>query len=123
MRSPVCNPSLQEQHYEREFPLAERSLIMVGRERAGRLIIDRRGDEIHIVDISILPEHRGRGVGSALIEERAGRGRIERPAGPAARGVVESGPAALRAPRVRPVGTTGAHLALEWRPEVGRPAF
>ena len=52
---------LQEHHYERQYPLAERSLIMVGPQRAGRLIIDRRDDEIRVVDISLLPEHRGRG--------------------------------------------------------------
>ena len=35
----------------------------------GRLIVDRRDDEIHLVDIALLPGARGRGIGGALIVE------------------------------------------------------
>ena len=40
----------------------------------GRLVVDRRDDEIHLVDIALLPAARGRGIGGALIVElcRAG---------------------------------------------------
>ena len=106
---------LQEQHYGREYPLAERSLIMVGPERAGRIIVNRGDDEIRVVDISLLPEHRGRGVGSALIEEvlaeGAGAGR------PVRLHVVSSNPARRLYERLGfvHVGTAGAYLALEWR--------
>ena len=35
---------------------------------AGRLYIDRRLDEIHILDIALLPEHRNAGIGTVLLE-------------------------------------------------------
>ncbi len=36
-------------------------------ERAGRLIVNRAGDQIIIVDIALLPEFRRIGVGSGLV--------------------------------------------------------
>ena len=35
----------------------------------GRLYIDRREDVIEIIDIALLPEIRGRGIGGMLIQE------------------------------------------------------
>ena len=35
----------------------------------GRLYLDRRKDEIWVVDIALLPEHRGRGIGDALMRQ------------------------------------------------------
>ena len=36
-------------------------------EPIGRLYVDRRTEEIRIIDIALLPEYRGKGVGSKLI--------------------------------------------------------
>ena len=43
-------------------------MVLVDGMSAGRLYVDRTADEIRIVDITLLPEHRGRGVGQALLE-------------------------------------------------------
>ena len=32
------------------------------------MIVDRSGDEIHLVDIALLPEFRGQGIGTRLLE-------------------------------------------------------
>jgi GNAT superfamily N-acetyltransferase len=42
---------------------------------AGRLTVERRAEEIHVLDIALLPEHRGRGLGSALLGELLDEGR------------------------------------------------
>jgi ribosomal protein S18 acetylase RimI-like enzyme len=64
----------REQHVGQAFDVIE-----VDGEAAGRLYVARWPDEIRIVDIALLPEQRGRGVGTALItallEEAARTGR------------------------------------------------
>lgn len=57
----------QTRHYRASFPDACYSVIWVGGERAGRLIVNRSDDEIRIVDIALLPEFRGAGVGGWLV--------------------------------------------------------
>jgi GNAT superfamily N-acetyltransferase len=42
-------------------------VIEVDGEPAGRLYLDRTASEIRVVDITLLPEHRGSGVGTALL--------------------------------------------------------
>ena len=42
-------------------------IVVVGGEPAGRLYLARTDAEILIVDIALLPEHRGRGIGTKLV--------------------------------------------------------
>lgn len=44
-------------------------MIEAGGRPAGRLYVARWVDEIRIVDIALLPEFRGRGLGSALLRD------------------------------------------------------
>jgi ribosomal protein S18 acetylase RimI-like enzyme len=44
-------------------------VVLIDREPAGRLYLNRGDSEIRIVDIALLPEHRGKGVGSALLRD------------------------------------------------------
>jgi ribosomal protein S18 acetylase RimI-like enzyme len=57
----------QTQHYKAEFPAATHEIICVDGRPAGRLYLDRRGDELHILDITVLPEFRNAGVGTILL--------------------------------------------------------
>ena len=69
----------QTAHYAEHYADASFDVILVDGEPAGRLIVARREVAIHIVDISLLPEYRSRGVGTrllrSLIGEAEGSGR------------------------------------------------
>lgn len=54
--------------YERQFPDLERAVVLDGGVPAGRLLVVRRETEIRIVDLSLLPGHRGCGIGTTLID-------------------------------------------------------
>jgi GNAT superfamily N-acetyltransferase len=57
----------RERHYREHFPAADDLLVLVGGQPAGRLCVDRGRDEMRVVDIALLPEHRGSGIGTALM--------------------------------------------------------
>jgi ribosomal protein S18 acetylase RimI-like enzyme len=59
----------QDVHYRRSYPRADVSVILDGERAVGRLFVDRREREIGIVDIALLPEARGRGLGTALLRD------------------------------------------------------
>jgi ribosomal protein S18 acetylase RimI-like enzyme len=59
----------QDVHYKRHYPDASFELIEVDGQPAGRLYVDRRDEEIRIIDIALLPPFRGRGIGGALLSE------------------------------------------------------
>jgi ribosomal protein S18 acetylase RimI-like enzyme len=69
----------QDADYRSRNPQGSFDVIEVAGRPAGRLYVDRRPGEIRIVDISLLPEHRGAGVGSLLLrrlmDEAGGSGR------------------------------------------------
>jgi ribosomal protein S18 acetylase RimI-like enzyme len=58
----------QDTEYRRNYKDASFDLIVVDGEPAGRLYVNRGSEDIRIVDIALLPEYRGRGIGSALIQ-------------------------------------------------------
>jgi ribosomal protein S18 acetylase RimI-like enzyme len=59
----------QHAHYEEHYPRADRLLISSAGEAIGRLYVDRWAREHRIVDIAFLPEHRGKGFGTALLRD------------------------------------------------------
>ena len=58
---------LQRREYDGRYPDAEYDVILVNDERAGRIWISRDAEEIHLLDIVVLPEFQKRGVGGALL--------------------------------------------------------
>jgi GNAT superfamily N-acetyltransferase len=50
-------------------------VILIDGEPAGRLYLHRGGTEIRIVDIALLPEHRGKGVGTTLLRDVIAEGK------------------------------------------------
>jgi ribosomal protein S18 acetylase RimI-like enzyme len=59
----------QDTDYRRNYPNASFDVILAGGEPAGRLYVDRRDAEIHILDIALLPAFRGRGIGTAFLRQ------------------------------------------------------
>jgi ribosomal protein S18 acetylase RimI-like enzyme len=58
----------QRSSYLLQLPNAEYSLIRRGEVAVGRLIVDRTPQEIHVVDIALLPAFRSQGIGSILMK-------------------------------------------------------
>lgn len=56
----------QDTHYHTHYPTAAFDVVEVGGVPAGRLYVARWDDQIRVVDISLLPEFRGAGVGTTL---------------------------------------------------------
>ncbi len=59
----------QDRYYRDQMPDATYQVVLVDGVAAGRLYVDWRADEIHVIDIALLPEHRGRGLGTGLMRE------------------------------------------------------
>ena len=59
----------QDRWYRDNYTRATFEVIAVDGEPAGRLYLHRGESEIRIVDIALLPEHRGNGVGSSLLRD------------------------------------------------------
>jgi len=58
----------QSQQYRLCYPQADSSVILFDDHPVGRLLIDRMGSDITLVDIALLPEYRNRGIGTTLIQ-------------------------------------------------------
>lgn len=57
----------QDMDYRGKHPDAAYDVILRDDTPAGRLYVSRREKEIAILDITLLPEHRGAGIGGALL--------------------------------------------------------
>lgn len=57
----------QDHAYRAQFPNARFDVIESAGAPIGRLVVDRRERAIHVVDVALLPEHRSRGIGTALL--------------------------------------------------------
>jgi ribosomal protein S18 acetylase RimI-like enzyme len=107
----------QHRFYHEQFPDAAYDLVLRDGQPIGRLYVDRRPDEIRILDIALLTEERQAGIGSALLREllaEAAQARLP------VRIHVELYNPALRLYRrlgFVDAGTTGVHLLMEWRGE------
>lgn len=57
----------QAAHYRQHHPAARFDIVQLGAERVGRLYVERRADEILVLDIALFPEFRRRGLGRSLL--------------------------------------------------------
>lgn len=60
---------LRHQQYRNGYPNAEDKLIMTGEQPIGRMFIDDGEVDLTLIDIALLPEHRGKGIGRELLTE------------------------------------------------------
>jgi ribosomal protein S18 acetylase RimI-like enzyme len=59
----------QHAHYQQYYPQADWLMTMRGGEDIGRLYIERWPSQHCLIDIAFLPEHRGKGLGAALLRD------------------------------------------------------
>jgi ribosomal protein S18 acetylase RimI-like enzyme len=57
----------QRAHYRRHYPEADWFVVERQHERIGRLYLERWPSQHRIIDIAFLPEHCGKGFGTALL--------------------------------------------------------
>jgi ribosomal protein S18 acetylase RimI-like enzyme len=58
----------QRQHYGQQHPEQELAVVELAGSPIGRLWVARKKSEIRILDLTIIPSHRSRGVGTRLLE-------------------------------------------------------
>jgi ribosomal protein S18 acetylase RimI-like enzyme len=59
----------QDRFYHDAYPDRRFLLILVNGGPVGRIYLARLADELRVVDLAILPSHRGLGIGSALLAD------------------------------------------------------
>lgn len=57
----------QDGHYREAYPNGRFLVVTLDNEPIGRLSLARLPGELHIIDIALMPAHRGRGIGSSLL--------------------------------------------------------
>jgi len=67
----------QDDYYHQRYPHAQYSVITQDDIPVGRIYILREPNEIRMMDITLLPEHRGQGIGTPLIREVMEEGKRE----------------------------------------------
>jgi ribosomal protein S18 acetylase RimI-like enzyme len=105
----------QQAHYA-EFPNANPQIIVEVDRAIGRLLVSRLPDEIRLVDVALLPEWRGRGIGSALLQQLLDE--AARANKPVRLHVEKSNPARRLYRRLgfTPLAEVGLYYLMEWQP-------
>jgi ribosomal protein S18 acetylase RimI-like enzyme len=65
----------QHTYYQQHYAAAAFLVVLRGSAMVGRLYVNRGPAEIRIVDIAVLPEHRGVGIGTCLLRDVLGEAR------------------------------------------------
>jgi ribosomal protein S18 acetylase RimI-like enzyme len=108
----------QQSHYQSYFPAGEHRIVLRDGRPIGRVYHERNEDRLHLLDIALLPEERGRGVGGALMDDFLAEARA---AGLAVTLHVYRFDAQVRAWYQRLgfaiVGENGLYDLMEWRPD------
>jgi RimJ/RimL family protein N-acetyltransferase len=59
----------QHSYYHAQFPEASYQIILQDAEPIGRLYVLRQEEEIRVLDVTLLAQHRGAGIGTSLMRE------------------------------------------------------
>ena len=112
----------QDRYYHVTYPGASYDLIVDGEQVLGRLYLDRGEKVWLVIDLALLPEHRGRGIGTRLL------------GGVLAEAAAAAMPVQMHVERFNParrlydrlgfyqIADQGIYLLLEWKPGTGESA-
>jgi ribosomal protein S18 acetylase RimI-like enzyme/SAM-dependent methyltransferase len=105
----------QQRHYHATYPTASFDIILCDNVPAGRLYVNRGAETIGVIDIALLPEFRGRGIGTTLLREVLAEAT---PTRPVFIHVEKFNPARRLYDRLgfRPIGDDDVYVKMEWRP-------
>ena len=106
------------QGYRAMFPNAEFLIVLNEQTRIGRWVIDRGEEAWRVVDLALLPEWRGRGIGTGLLRGLVEQAQEEKVC---VRLQVLTGSPAVRLYERLGFGRCseeGPYLHMEWRPEL-----
>lgn len=106
----------QHTQYQQAYPDARFNVVLVDGVPAGRLYVHPRETEFRLVDIALLPDVRGRGIGTILLRELFAE--VEA-AGKTLTIHVEKFNKAMRLYErlgFRPIADRGVYFLMEWRP-------
>ena len=106
----------QRRTYRAEYPAADERLIELDGAPIGWVVVDRSRSELHGIDIALLEEKRGRGVGTRVIralQEEAAAG--NRPMVITVNRTNVQALALYARLGFRPVSETDLHMVMEWR--------
>jgi GNAT superfamily N-acetyltransferase/quercetin dioxygenase-like cupin family protein len=103
------------QSYRATFPDAEFQIVLLDGAKAGRLVVHRTREELRVVDIALLPQHRNAGIGTALLQRIFGEAAATKK--PLRLKVLKASRAGRFYQRLGFVktGETELHLEMEWR--------
>jgi ribosomal protein S18 acetylase RimI-like enzyme len=110
----------QRHHYYKFIPDCAFDVIERAGAPVGRLYLEARQTQLHIVDIALMPQSRGQGLGTAIMQA------LQAQAAAQGKGVgifVEKFNPALRLYRrlgFAEIGAREVYLEMEWRPEARR---
>lgn len=107
----------QHEYYQTHYADADFQIILLSDQPIGRLYVARWQDEIRLVDISLLPEYRRAGIGTALLNRLFDEARTTNK--PLRIHVEKFNPALHLYERLgfSAIADKGVYLFLEWRPE------
>jgi ribosomal protein S18 acetylase RimI-like enzyme len=106
----------QQRHYQTHYPQGDHRLIVKDGRPIGRIYTAVTDQEIRILDIALLPQHRNGGAGTALLKDILADAESSRRT---VRIYVESFNPSLRLFErlgFSRVETSGLHHLMEWRP-------
>lgn len=106
----------QYEHYRIHYPTCERNIIEKDGKAIGRLWIDEWKDQIRLVDVALMPQWRGSGIGSTLLRAVLDRG--ARAGKPVTIHVEGFNPALRLYERLgfEKVDTNGVYFLMRWTP-------
>ena len=107
----------RERHFDIAYAGAEHQIILCDDSPIGRILVYRSEREIRLVDVALLPEHRGNGIGAILVRALCAEARAADK--PVTLHVAKSNRAGRLYQRLgfRVADDIGTDYKMEWRPD------